>query len=138
MSTHSPARRMSTKQRGHGRVVSASTCSVLLSLRDIPPRSLSITSKSVLVKVGSAIFGASDQLRTPEIERILKIIPEPPRFSSTQGWAVMLLSCVDPSFPGQRAHCCISGNSSRALYCSKGISSCSTCGSSSALHSSII
>ena len=55
MCTHHPARRMSTQQRGHGRVVSASTCSVLLSLRDLASAGLSTTGKSQLMRRGSAI-----------------------------------------------------------------------------------
>ena len=47
---HPHARRMNAKYRGHGRVVSASTCSVLLSLQDLATTDLSTNSKSQLVR----------------------------------------------------------------------------------------
>ena len=63
--------------------------------------------------------------------------------------AVILLSRLGPSFPGQLAEshdhrlyhvaiAVINGSSSCALYCSNRISSSSTCNSSSALHGFVI
>ena len=77
-----PARRVGTKQRGHGRAI----ISVLLSR---PRHCVSGFVNNQQVPTHEARhcdLGAADPLMALGTEEIHKIIPELPQFSSTQGW----------------------------------------------------